>query len=388
MRKIFVFTSSRADYGHLFEIVKGLIESKQVIVKLLVGGTHLSEDFGSTIDQIMSDGFNVDYQINFTCSGDSSLDISIANATALEIAAKIFSLDRPDLLVLLGDRLEILALAQAAFIAGIPIAHIHGGEITEGAVDDSVRHAVTKLSNLHFAATDEYRKRILQLGEAERTVFNFGAPGIDSLKKTKTLTLNEIERELKFKLGKIYFLVTFHPTTLEIDMEHNLLVNFLKVFEEVENAKMLITYPNNDERSSEFIKTIRNAQQKNPDRICIFKSLGREYYINAMRNARAIVGNSSSGIIEAPSIGIPTINIGSRQRGRIRAKSILDCDGSKESIRKAIRMVFNENFRNLCQTCGNPYGDGASAPRIVEVLSNYPLTNITRKRFHDCRVVD
>lgn len=383
MRKIYIFTSSRADYGHLFEIIKHLEKTEHAEVKLLVGGTHLNDEFGATINHIENDGFCIDYKIDFSFTGDSALDISLANATAIIAAAKIFASDPPDLLVLLGDRVEILALAQAAVIASIPIAHIHGGEITEGAIDDCIRHAVTKLSNLHFVANKTYRDRVLQLGEPENRVFNFGAPGIDNLKNTQFLRLKEIEQKLEFNLGKKYFLITFHPTTLEKNMEHELFSNLLIVLRDLRETQLLITFPNNDEKNSKFIETIKSEEKKFPNRICAVRSLGRVAFINAMRHASAIIGNSSSGIIEAPSFGIPTINIGSRQKGRIKAVSIVDSDGSKKSIKEALRTIDSEEFRRICSRCDNPYGDGSSALHIVNELIHHPIANLTKKPFID-----
>lgn len=383
MRKIFIFTSSRADYGHLFEIIKHLEKTEYADTKLIVGGTHLNDEFGATLKHIENDGFCIDYKIDFAFTGDSALDIALANANATIGAAKIFASEPPDLLVLLGDRVEILALAQAAVIAGIPIAHIHGGEITEGAIDDSIRHAVTKLSSLHFVATKTYQNRILQLGEPENKVFNFGAPGIDNLKNTRFLSLQEIEQKLEFNLGQKYFLITFHPTTLEKDMEYELFSNLLIVLRDLRETKLLITFPNNDEKNSMFIEKIKYEANSFPNRVCAVRSLGRVHYTNAMRHASAIIGNSSSGIIEAPSFGIPTINIGSRQKGRIKAVSIVDSDGSKRSIKEALRTIACETFQKICSTCENPYGNGSSAPQIADELIHHPLTDLTKKHFVD-----
>ena len=383
MRKIFIFTSSRADYGHLFEIIKHLEKTEYADTKLIVGGTHLNDEFGATLKHIENDGFCIAYKIDFAFTGDSALDIALANANATIGAAKIFASEPPDLLVLLGDRVEILALAQAAVIAGIPIAHIHGGEITEGAIDDSIRHAVTKLSSLHFVATKTYQNRILQLGEPENKVFNFGAPGIDNLKNTQFLSLQEIEQKLEFNLGQKYFLITFHPTTLEKAMEYELFSNLLIVLRDLRETKLLITFPNNDEKNSIFIEKIKSEANKFPNRVCAVRSLGRVHYTNAMRHASAVVGNSSSGIIEAPSFGIPTINIGSRQKGRIKAVSIVDSDGSKRSIKEALRTIACEKFQKICSTCENPYGNGSSALKIVDELIHHPLTDLTKKHFVD-----
>lgn len=383
MRKIFIFTSSRADYGHLFEIIKHLEKTECADAKLIVGGTHLNDEFGATLKHIENDGISISYKIDFSVIGDSALDISLANANAMIGAAKIFASEHPDLLVLLGDRAEILAVAQAAVIAGIPIAHIHGGEITEGAIDDSIRHAVTKLSNLHFVATKTYRDRILQLGEPENKVFNFGAPGIDNLKNSPLLSLQEIEQKLEFNLGQKYFLITFHPTTLEKDMEYELFSNLLGVLRDVRDTKLLITFPNSDEKNSIFIEKIKSEANTFPNRVCAVRSLGRVHFINAMRHASAIIGNSSSGVIEAPSLGIPTINIGSRQKGRIKAISIVDSDGSKGSIKGALRTIACEKFQRICSTCDNPYGNGSSATQIVSELIHHPLTDLTKKRFVD-----
>jgi UDP-hydrolysing UDP-N-acetyl-D-glucosamine 2-epimerase len=383
MRKIFIFTSSRADYGHLFEIIKYLEKTEYADSKLIVGGTHLNDEFGATLKHIENDGFCIDYKIDFAFTGDSALDIALANANATIGAAKIFASEPPDLLVLLGDRVEILALAQAAVIAGIPIAHIHGGEITEGAIDDSIRHAVTKLSSLHFVATKTYQSRVLQLGEPENKVFNFGAPGIDNLKNTRFLSLQEIEQKLEFNLGQKYFLITFHPTTLEKDMEYELFSNLLIVLRDLRETKLLITFPNNDEKNSMFIEKIKYEANTFPNRVCAVRSLGRVHYTNAMRHASAIIGNSSSGIIEAPSFGIPTINIGSRQKGRIKAVSIVDSDGSKRSIKEALRTIACENFQKICSTCENPYGNGLSALQIADELIHHPLTDLTKKHFVD-----
>lgn len=383
MRKIAVFTGTRAEYGLLYQVIKMLDERDDAILQLVVGGMHLSPEFGYTVSQIEKDGFQIAERLDFLLSSDSPVGIAKSMGLALISAGECFERIKPDLLVVLGDRFESLAVAQAAMLAQIPIAHIHGGETTEGLIDEAVRHSLTKMSHLHFTATEAYRKRVTQLGEAPERIFNVGAPGIDNAHQLKLLDRDELSSELQFPLGDKYFLVTYHPVTLEKDGGVASFQNFLQALDSFPEYKVLLTYPNADTYGRILFDYIEEYRKKWSDRIFVTQSLGQVRYLSALKHCTAVLGNSSSGLIEAPAFHVPTVNIGNRQRGRIAGESVVHCEDSVAAITDAIRNVISVDFQKSCLTFKNPYGVGCASSLIVETLISYPLENIIQKSFYD-----
>lgn len=383
MRKIAVFTGTRAEYGLLYWIIKQLHQSEQSELQLLVGGMHLSPEFGMTAAQIEQDGFPITDRLEFLLSSDSPVGIAKSMGLALISAAESFQRLAPDLLVLLGDRFESMAVAQAAMVARIPVAHIHGGEATEGLIDEAVRHSLTKMSHLHFTATDTYRNRVIQLGEAPTNVFNVGAPGIDSIVKLDLLPTPTLSEQLDFDCEAPFLLVTYHPVTLEADGAEASMQGFFQAIDEFPDHRMVITYPNADTHGRALKKQFENYQQCNPDRVKLVSSLGQLRYLSLMRLCSAVIGNSSSGLIEAPSFGVPTINIGNRQKGRVAGESVIHCEADYESIRQAITRGLSPEFKAVCAKSVNPYGAGNASAKIVEVLESHSLDGIVFKSFYD-----
>ncbi len=385
MRKIAVITTSRAEYGLLYWLMKGINEDPELQLQLIVTGTHLSAEFGSTIDQIRDDGFQVDRSFDLRMYDDSPGGISHSLAIAIDGFATAFATLNPDIIVLLGDRFEILGAAINALIANIPIAHIHGGELTMGAIDDSIRHSITKMSALHFAAADEYRQRIIQLGENPQRVFNVGGMGMDNIRSIKLLTKKELESELNFKFKKRNYLITFHPETLEPKDSEEHFQELLSVLEDEEDSMNIFTFPNADTGYQALLVKLEDYVSKHQENSVLFKSLGQLRYLSLMKQVDALVGNSSSGIIEAPSFKVPTINIGNRQEGRIRAKSIIDAKPNQDSIRKAFLKLKSSAFIESVKLVKNPYGSGGAAGKVIKQLKFCNLEELRYKKFHDIK---
>ncbi|MBO1519715.1 UDP-N-acetylglucosamine 2-epimerase [Oceanisphaera pacifica] len=383
MRKIAVFTGTRAEYGLLYWIIKALNESKQAQLQLLVGGMHLSPEFGYTISQIEKDDFPIAERMEFLLSSDSPVAISKSMGLALIGAAEALQRHQPDLVVILGDRFESMAVAQAAMVAQIPIAHLHGGEKTEGLIDEAVRHSITKMAHLHFTATEEYRQRVIQLGEQPHRVFNFGAPGIDSIVRLPLLARAELSNAINFKLDRPYFLVTYHPVTLASDGAAGSLKNLLAVLDAYPNHQVIISYPNADTNGRQLIEILEAYRDKHPQRVHLVQSLGQLRYLSVMKHCEAVLGNSSSGLIEAPTFGIPTLNIGNRQKGRLSGKTIVHCEESRNAIKTAMELIMDPYFKKCCRQAENPYGKGNSSEKIVERILVHPLKGIVSKSFFD-----
>jgi len=382
MKKIAVFTGTRAEYGLLYLILKGLKSNSTIDLQLLVGGTHLLTDFGYTIKHIIDDGFTITEELDYLLASDSPVGISKSLARATIAAAEVFANNKPDLLVLLGDRFEALALAQAAMIAGVPIAHIHGGELTEAAMDDSIRHAITKMSHLHFTSTEVYRQRLLQLGEQPSTVFNVGAPGIDNIVKLPLLSKQHLSQKLNIDLSAAYFLVTYHPETLSHKSSIESLKSLLTSFEHYQDYKLIITYPNADMYGRSLIDALEFFAKTNKDRVFLYESIGQINYLSAMKYASLVIGNSSSGIIEAPSFHVPTVNIGDRQKGRLASESVINCSDDVVDIVAAIKWALSDSFKEQALTASNPYGEGDACPKIIDKLVNHEIKTLN-KPFYD-----
>ncbi len=382
-RKICVVTGTRAEYGLLYWLIKEIKEDPELELKLAVTGAHLSKKHGLTYKEITNDGFLIDEKIEVDLNDDTELGISRAIAQGINGFANVWNKIKPDIIVVLGDRFEILAAVVASMIAKIPVAHIHGGETSEGVIDEAIRHSITKMSHFHFVAAKEYESRVIQLGEKPSTVFNFGAPGIENIKRLKLFQRHELEKELGIKFGKTNFLVTYHPVTLQNDSTSNGMTELLKALDEFNNAYIIFTKPNTDTGGKIISEMIDNYCLNNPGRAYAFTSLGRLKYLSTVKFSNIIIGNSSSGIIEAPFFKKPTINIGLRQRGRLKAKSIIDCDEDASAITEAIKHGVSDDFTAVLETSKSLYGDGNTAVNIKNTLKVVNLENVLIKRFND-----
>ena len=382
-RKICVVTGTRAEYGLLYWLMRDIKSDPSLTLQLIVTGTHLEPAFGHTVDVIEADGFHIDARVPIELTGDTPS--SIARSTGLATAGIADALETltPDIVVLLGDRFEMLAAATAATICNTPIAHIHGGEITEGAIDDAMRHAITKLSSVHFVAADQYRNRVIQMGEHPSTVFTVGAPGLDYIDRGKLLSTDEITKAFKIDDAAQYFLITLHPTTraqanaaAEIDA-------LLKVLPDFSDHFTVFTGVNADAGRDIIARRIEAYVEKNSSRSRTFNSLGQVRYLSAMKYASVVIGNSSSGIIEAPAFGTPTVNIGDRQKGRLRAASIINCEANERSIQQAIAKALTSEFHASYKTTNAPYGSPGASARIASELGMIEMSMLTQKSFYN-----
>lgn len=383
MRKICVITGSRAEYGLLYWLLKGLKESEDVILQLCVTGMHLSPEFGLTYKIIEKDGFKIDEKVEMLLSSDSHVGIASSMGLGLIGFAYVYERLKPDIIVILGDRFEMLAAASAALISKIPIAHCHGGETSEGVIDEAIRHSITKMSHLHFTSTDAYRYRVIQLGEDPTKVFNVGALGIENINKLQVLKRPEFEESIGFSLKSNNFLVTFHPVTLEQSTSAEQFQTLLDILDQQQNTGLIFTKPNADTDGRIISQLIDNYVANNKEKAVAFTSLGQLRYLSALKYVDLVIGNSSSGIIEVPSFGIPTINIGERQKGRIRSNSVIDCGNSDEEIRQAINKALSAEFKESIKGCINPYGINNSSNKIIEILRTISIDGILKKSFYD-----
>lgn len=377
-------TGSRADYGPLKPLLDELRSDRDVLLQIVATGAHISREFGNTYRAIEDDGFLIREKVDIHLDSDTSLGISRSMGFALTGLAEAYDRLRPDLVVLLGDRYEIFAAAAAAVIARIPIVHICGGELTEGAFDESWRHAITKMSNIHLVATDEYRRRVIQMGESPDTVFTIGEIGLDNIRALRLLSKKALEAELGFSFNKKNLLVTFHPVTLEAGVSKAQFRGLLGALADLRDTNVIFTQANADPDRKVINGMIRAFVARNPRRYASFVSMGQRNYLSVMKYVDGVVGNSSSGIIEAPSFRIGTVNIGDRQKGRIRAASVIDCAPKKMAIRSALKRLYSQDFKRVLQRVINPYGDGHSAARAKEILKKHDLKDILKKKFYDC----
>lgn len=386
IRKICVITASRAEYGLLYWLMSKLKEDKRFELQIVVTGMHMMDKFGNTVKQIENDGFDINEKFEIALSSDGIADITNAMAEALKGFSNVYSILKPDIIVLLGDRYEILSAASSALIHGIPVAHIAGGELTEGAFDDAIRHSITKMSQLHFTATEEYKKRVIQLGESPECVYNVGGPGIENIINLDLLSKENLEQSLKIRFGQKNLLITYHPVTLDYDNSGKDIEELLSALENLENTSLIFTLPNADPGHEVIIKMINEFASRKPDSRFVFKSLGHLRYLSALKYVDSVVGNSSSGISEVPSFKIGTINIGNRQKGRIMAESVINCLPEKNSIISAINKLYSKDFQELLKRVKNPYDAGGSASeKIIEVLNSIDLENILVKKFFDIK---
>lgn len=381
MKRVAVFTGTRAEYGLLYWLLKDIQDADDLKLQLLVSGSHLSPEFGHTADQIKADGFEISEKIEMLLSSDSA--VGTVKSLGLGIIGYADALERqqPDILVVLGDRYEALGVTQAAMLMRVPVLHIHGGEITEGAYDDAIRHAISKLSLLHATSTESYRKRVIQLGEAPERVINVGAIGLDHLKRSEFMSRQELSESLKFSLDGDFAIVTYHPVTLANEPAEEAFENITKVLDTYPWLKVIITYPNADEGGRKIIPLIEAYAAKHKERVIVVPSLGQRRYLSAVKQATVVIGNSSSGIIEVPSFKVPTVNIGARQFGRLAAESVVNCSPSEVGIRKALEHAIDIFKSNALSSVVNPYGKGNASEEILNLIRKADLTTI--KTFHD-----
>ncbi|MEK6747242.1 MAG: UDP-N-acetylglucosamine 2-epimerase [Pseudomonadota bacterium] len=384
-RKIAVITGTRAEYGLLYHLMRELQNQPDVEFQLIVTGAHLSHKHGYTVQQIESDGFTISAKVDMQLAGDAPVDIAHFMGICTSEMAKVFDRLKPDIAVILGDRYEMLAAASAAMVMCVPIAHIHGGESTEGLIDEAIRHSITKMAQIHFVSTNIYRNRVIQLGENPKTVHLVGALGVDAIKKTPLLSRAELEKLLDFKFAKKNLLITFHPVTLENADGSKQMEELLSALSSLNDTGLIFTMPNADAGGQKIKDLIQDfvAQNKNAR---AYDSLGQQRYLSCVAEVDAVVGNSSSGLIEVPSFKKPTINIGNRQNGRIKAASVIDCEPERDSILVALDKAYSKEFRTSLSNIENSYGSGDSCKKIVDTLISVDLYNILTKHFFDIPV--
>ncbi len=385
MRKICVVTGSRAEYGLLSGLMRVIQADTELQLQVIATNMHLSPEFGLTYKDIERDGFRIDKKVQMLLSSDT------ANATTKSVGlatigfADAYEDLQPDLIVVLGDRFEILAAVSAALFYKIPVAHLHGGEITEGAYDDCIRHAITKMSHLHFTSTEAYRQRVIQLGEQPERVFYVGAIGVENTKRILPLAKKELEDSIHFSLGGKSMLVTYHPVTLENHTAASQCQNLLDALDEFPNYKVIFTLPNSDTDGRILIQMIQDYVAAHSERCMSVPSLGLKRYLSALRYVDAVVGNSSSGIIEVPSFGIPTLDIGDRQKGRIVSDSVVHCGTDKREIVDGLRIILSREQKDKAKRCLNPYDKENTTQAILDVIKHYPLDNLVHKSFYNIK---
>ncbi|MFH1428301.1 MAG: UDP-N-acetylglucosamine 2-epimerase [Candidatus Margulisiibacteriota bacterium] len=382
-RKICIVTGSRADYGLLRPLIKEVSDDDHLSLQIIAAGMHLMSRHGFTYKQIIQDGFKIDAKVDVGLKTDTDIETAMAAGRGVTGFAGAFQRLKPDIVVVLGDRYEIMAAATAAMLMGIPIAHIHGGEVTVGAFDDAIRHAITKMAYLHFVSHKDYARRVIQMGEDPKRVFNYGAPGLDSIKALKLLSKDELEKYLDFKLDKNTALVTYHPVTMEKGSTKEQINNLLLALDK-SDLRIVFTMPNADPENDIIFKKIETFVQKNPDKSRCYTSLGQLRYLSLMQYAGVMIGNSSSGIIEAPSFQLPVVNIGSRQKGRIRAENVIDTPADPSAIARAIKKALSPVFQKNIKTLKNPFGNGTASVRIKDELKGIDLSNL-QKGFYDLK---
>ena len=381
-RRICVVTSSRADYGLLKLVMKNIESDKELILQTVVTGTHLSSKYGLTYREIESDGFRINRKVKILSSDNSSRGLLKSMANCQLKFPSIFSELKPDLIIVLGDRFEIFAITSVALVACVPVAHLHGGESTEGAIDEAFRHSITKMSHIHFVANDIYRKRVIQLGEQPSKVFNVGGLGVDCINSLSLIKRDELESNIGFKLKNKNLLITFHSVTLEDGSTKKQFVELLAALRPLKETGLIFTLPNADTDGLVIIKLINEFVSNSLNSI-VFKSLGQLHYLSCMSQMDGVIGNSSSGLLEAPSLKIPTINIGDRQKGRLQASSIINCRPERPYIEKAIKKLYSKRFLVVLKKTISPYGKGGASKKIVKIIKNLKSDGILKKQFFD-----
>jgi GDP/UDP-N,N'-diacetylbacillosamine 2-epimerase (hydrolysing) len=382
-RKICVVTGTRAEYGLLRWVMQGIKDDPTLTLQVIATGMHLSPEFGLTWRELERDGFAIDHKVEMLTSSDTTVGIAKSMGLGMIGFADALQALKPDLVLVLGDRFEIFAAVSSALVARIPVAHVHGGEATEGLIDEAIRHSITKMSHLHFVAAEEYKRRVIQLGEQPDSVHLVGGVGIDNIKRLPLLSRVELEASLDFSLGAKSLLVTFHPVTLETATAEDQMAELLAALADLKDTQLIFTLPNADTDGraliamlQKFVATHANARA--------FTSLGQLRYLSTVAFVDGVVGNSSSGLAEVPSFSKGTINIGDRQRGRLMANSVINCDPERSSIEAALRTLYSHSFQASLATVQNPYGDGGASEKIVAHIKTVELDGILKKRFYDC----
>lgn len=387
MKRIGIMTGTRAEYGLLKSLMQEINKDNDLELYLIVSGMHLSPEFGMTYKEIEGDGFQINAKVEMLLSSDSPAGISKSIGLGVIGFADEFQRADLDMLILLGDRYEALSAAICALVMRIPIAHLHGGELTEGAIDEGIRHSITKMSYLHFTSTEQYRNRVIQLGENPERVFYVGALGVENIKKINLMTKEELERSIHFEIDENTVIVTYHPVTLENNTVEEQFLNLLKVLDRNPKIRMIFTKANADTNGRIVNELIDKYAAQNSERACAFVSLGQKRYLSALKYCRIVIGNSSSGIIEAPSFGKPIINIGDRQKGRICADSVINCGYTQQEIQQAMETALTEEFENKARNCRNPYEKENTAANIISVIKDYLLNDKIKlkKGFYDIK---
>lgn len=387
MKRIGIMTGTRAEYGLLKSLMQEINKDNDLELYLIVSGMHLSPEFGMTYKEIEEDGFQINTKVEMLLSSDSPAGISKSIGLGVIGFADEFQRADLDMLILLGDRYEALSAAICALVMRIPIAHLHGGELTEGAIDEGIRHSITKMSYLHFTSTEQYRNRVIQLGENPERVFYVGALGVENIKKINLMTKEELERSIHFEIDENTVIVTYHPVTLENNTVEEQFLNLLEVLDRNPKIRMIFTKANADTNGRIVNELIDKYAAQNSERACAFVSLGQKRYLSALKYCRIVIGNSSSGIIEAPSFGKPIINIGDRQKGRICADSVINCGYTQQEIQQAMETALTKEFENKASNCRNPYEKENTAANIISVIKDYLLNDKIKlkKGFYDIK---
>ena len=379
-RKVCVITGTRAEYGLLKWVMEDVQKAPDLKLQIIATGMHLSKEFGLTYKEIENDGFFIDRKVEIQLSSDAPLGISKSMGLCVMGISEALQELSPDLVVILGDRFEIFSAATAAMVARIPIAHLHGGEATEGAFDEAIRHSITKMAHLHFVAADEYRQRVIQLGENPSRVFLVGGLGVDSIKRTNLMSKKDLEESLGIEFGSKSLLVTFHPVTLENETAESQMTEVLKALTEMQDTQLIFTLPNADPGGRILKEMVENFAYQHSN-AKVFTSLGHLRYLSCLALVDGLLGNSSSGICEAPSFCKGVINIGDRQKGRIKGKNIIDCEPNYDDITTALKKLYSFEFQKSIEEIVNPYGEGGASQKIVEILRGWPLENLLKKSF-------
>ena len=382
MRKICVITGTRAEYGLLRWVMQGIKDDPELGLQIIATGMHLSPEFGLTYREIEQDGFLIDRKVEMLTSSDTPVGIAKSMGLGMIGFADALNELKPDLIVVLGDRFEIFAAVAAALVARIPVAHLHGGETTEGAFDEALRHSITKMSHLHFVAAEEYRQRVIQLGEQPERVFLVGGLGIDNIKRVRLLDRAELESSLDFKLGPKSLLITFHPATLEAAAATDQMAELLAALSDLQDTQLVFTMPNADTNGRALIKMVEQfvAQHSNAR---AYTSLGQLRYLSCIAHVDGVIGNSSSGVLEVPSFKKGSVNIGDRQRGRLQAASVINSEPKRLSIAAALQRLYSTDFQATLNQIRNPYGDGGASEKVVASIKRYALGGIAKKVFYD-----
>ena len=383
MKKICVITGTRAEYGLLYWLVKGIEDDPGLELQIVVTGMHLSTEFGLTFKEIEEDGFKIDKKVEMLLSADTPSSVAKSTGLGMIGFADAFNELQPDIVLINGDRFEVFAAAFSAFAARIPIGHIHGGETTEGVFDEAVRHSITKMAWWHFVAAEEYRNRVIQLGEDPKRVHLVGGMGVDCINNTVLLSKTKLEKSIGFKFGNKNLLVTYHPATLEKNTSKHSFQALLDVLDKLKDIKLIFTEPNADTEGRIIKQMIADFVSVHRDRTISFASMGRLNYLSTLQFVDAVVGNSSSGLTEAPTFKIGTINIGDRQKGRLEAYSVIDCEPNLKAINKAIEKLYSKDFQEKLVKVQNPYGDGRAAEKIIDILNNQPHPKELKKEFYN-----